>query len=256
VSLIQEALKRQHSDSDGDENEEEAPVQADDASSRLKLKPTGTPPEDIPEVDTEAPPPSVPDDAPPPAPSGTPPPDLPPDIPESASESDSAAAPTKNRRALPVLLGAAVCGVLLLGGIVWLISAAAQSFQGGGEEPKPTPAKPAATEPVKAPPVESVEPEPAKPAPVVEPAKPVPAKPEPAKPVAKPTQSAMPMLWPILSVKGIISSGPGGGAIINSQIIEVGDSIDGAKVISVVKGNVTLEFEGETKVLRVGDITN
>ena len=248
MSLIQEALKRQHGDSDGDENEEEAQVQADDASSRLKLKPTGTPPEDIPQVDTEAPPPSVPDAAPPPAPSGALPPDLPTDIPESASEPDSAAAPTKNRRALPVLLGAAVCALLILGGIGWLIS----TLLGGGdegEEPKPTPAKPAPAKPGPAP-AKPDKPVPAKPD------KPVPAKPAPAKPVAKPTQSAMPMLWPILSVKGILSSGPGGGAIINSQIVRVGDSIEGAKVISVVKGNVTLKFEGETKVLRVGDITN
>jgi hypothetical protein len=247
VSLIQEALKRQHGDSDGDENEEEAPVQADDASSRLKLKPTGTPPEDIQEVDTDAPPISVPDDGAPPAPSGTPPPDLP------SSEAESGAAPTKNRRALPVLLGAAVCGVLILGGIVWLISAAAQGFLGGddegGDEPKPTPAKPAPAKPGPAP-AKPDKPVPAKPD------KPVPAKPAPAKPVAKPTQSAMPMLWPILSIKGILSSGPGGGAIINSQIVRIGDSIEGAKVISVVKGNVTLKFEGETKVLRVGDITN
>ena len=254
MSLIQEALKRQHGDSDGDENEEEAQVQADDASSRLKLKPTGTPPEDIPQVDTEAPPPSVPDAAPPPAPSGALPPDLPTDIPESASEPDSAAAPTKNRRALPVLLGAAVCGVLILGGIVWLID----GFLGGGdegEEPKPTETAPAKPGPTPAKPDKPVPAKPDKPVPA-RPDKPVPAKPGSAKPVAKPTQSAMPMLWPILSIKGILSSGPGGGAIINSQIVRVGDSIDGAKVISVVKGNVTLEFEGETKVLRVGDITN
>jgi hypothetical protein len=79
------------------------------------------------------------------------------------------------------------------------------------------------------------------------------AKPVVAKPVAPPRA---PVVWPHLTVTGLIGAGQRGGvAIINGQTISVGDTVEGVKVVAVVQQTVRLSYEGETKLLRVGDAT-
>ena len=65
-------------------------------------------------------------------------------------------------------------------------------------------------------------------------------------------------MWPILVIKGVLGKGSrgNGGAIINNEIVSVGGEIEGVKIVSVnPNGTITLEFKGEKKTLRSGDIT-
>ena len=61
--------------------------------------------------------------------------------------------------------------------------------------------------------------------------------------------------WPLLSVSGIVGKGQTGAAIINNRIVQVGDSILGAKVLSVdpVLKGVSVEYKGEVRFIEVGE---
>ena len=65
-----------------------------------------------------------------------------------------------------------------------------------------------------------------------------------------------PVSWPLLSVSGLVGKGDKGTAIINNEIVQVGESILGAKVLSVdpVQKGVTLEYKGEQRFMKVGQI--
>ena len=67
----------------------------------------------------------------------------------------------------------------------------------------------------------------------------------------------MPVVWPRLTVTGIIgSSKTGHGAtIINGQMLGPGDSIEGVKIGSIEKQKVKLVFTGEVRFLGVGGST-
>jgi hypothetical protein len=72
--------------------------------------------------------------------------------------------------------------------------------------------------------------------------------PEPPVEVAR----AKPKLWPRLTVNGIMSRGENGAAIINNQVVSPGEAIEGARVIDIKERGVTMELEGETRFLGVG----
>ena len=76
----------------------------------------------------------------------------------------------------------------------------------------------------------------------------------PAQPAPEPAQKE-PIVWPHLAVSGLMggSQGGAGTAIINGQILNTGESIDGVKVVAVTKAGVTLLYAGETRVLKIGD---
>ena len=67
----------------------------------------------------------------------------------------------------------------------------------------------------------------------------------------------VPIVWPRLTVSGFM----GGGrtvrstVIINGQMLTQGDTLDGAKVVTIDKRGVTLSFSGETRTLAVGTST-
>ena len=75
----------------------------------------------------------------------------------------------------------------------------------------------------------------------------------PPKPQPKETNQ-----WPILVIKGLLGTDSGkGGAIINNEIVNVGQEIQGVKVVSIgTAGTVILSFKGQARTLRIGDITN
>lgn len=90
--------------------------------------------------------------------------------------------------------------------------------------------------------------------PVVEPGAPVggntavpEAAPEPVVPE--------PVVWPMLTINGLVGKGAQGAAMINAQIIGVNETIEGVKVIDIQKQGVTLEFEGEKRFVKVGGST-
>lgn len=65
------------------------------------------------------------------------------------------------------------------------------------------------------------------------------------------------VIWPRLAVSGFMGGGRGGrgAVIINNQMMSVGESIEGAKVLAVDKRGVTLSFGGEVRTLAVGSST-
>jgi hypothetical protein len=78
-------------------------------------------------------------------------------------------------------------------------------------------------------------------------------------PAPKPPPKPEVAMWPILVIKGVLGKGSrgNGGAIINNDIVSVGGEIEGVKLLSVnPNGTITLQFKGEKKMLRSGDITN
>lgn len=82
----------------------------------------------------------------------------------------------------------------------------------------------------------------------------------PAAPSASPTNAVSakaPVVWPRLAVSGVIGSTKAGRGtvLINNQMVAVGESIEGAKVLAVTKQGVTLTYSGETRTLSVGTAT-
>jgi len=61
-----------------------------------------------------------------------------------------------------------------------------------------------------------------------------------------------PANWPMLTCSGVVGKGASGSAIISSEIVGVGESVQGVKVLSIRAQGVELEYEGETRFLKVG----
>ena len=53
------------------------------------------------------------------------------------------------------------------------------------------------------------------------------------------------------TLSGILASGGGGHAIVNNQMVTVGDNIDGARVVAIGKHHVVLEKDSKQFVLRM-----
>ncbi len=65
------------------------------------------------------------------------------------------------------------------------------------------------------------------------------------------------VIWPRLAVSGIIgtSRGARGAAIINGQMLSIGSTIEGVKIITIDKQGVQLRLGDETRTLTVGGTT-
>jgi len=74
-----------------------------------------------------------------------------------------------------------------------------------------------------------------------------------AKPAPPPPKE--PVVWPVLTLKGLLKGARSAAAKINGAIVVVGDEIEGAKVIAITAETVSLQYRGETCVLRSGDST-
>lgn len=63
--------------------------------------------------------------------------------------------------------------------------------------------------------------------------------------------------WPRLTLNGVMAqTGPGqGSAIINGTVVEIGEKIEGARLVEVQRNGVLVEFKGSTQFLRVGQST-
>lgn len=128
---------------------------------------------------------------------------------------------------------------------------------------EPQPDKPAAEEPAS-PVAQAQAPAPAAPAAVQAPAvpnvtaTPQVAAPAPAAPVAPAAPAPAPKLvvWPRLAVTGVMGGRAGHGAvIINGQMLNVGETVEGARIVSADRRGVTLTFSGETRTVAVGTAT-
>ncbi len=79
----------------------------------------------------------------------------------------------------------------------------------------------------------------------------------PAKPpVVVETAIPAPLAWPSLKLTGILTS-PGAGesaALINNQLLIVGGQLNGVTLVEIRVDGVTLQYGGETKLLKVGGV--
>lgn len=193
-----------------------------------------------------------------------------------------------------VLLGVLAVILLLVGGAVWMLFTAVRTIADdvtesvttavaraeppdAAQEPAPPePALPSPPEPVADPgPAVAAQPEPAAPPETVAEDQPDPAgtevdpavavapPPEPAgsepapeaDAAAEPDTPAANIQWPLLKVSGIVGKGRLGSAVVNGKIIAVGELVKGVKLVGVDGRSVDLEYEGETRSVRVGGTT-
>lgn len=78
---------------------------------------------------------------------------------------------------------------------------------------------------------------------------PTPAVPD--NPLATATTPAAPRPFPELKLQGIYYRLNNPSVMINGQTLEIGDIVEGARVIKIERKDVTLELDGQTKVLRL-----
>ncbi len=253
VSLIEEALRKQR-----EETERAHP------HARLAHAPASDTPPPLP----SNPPPNAPP-GPPPESQTQPPPG--PDVP-----------PEKSRRTWRLLVGMAVILLIAVAVLIWMMVFGFTLFRKTPPNaPAPTalqPPSPTATQTVAVIPPEgtagtstatlvtdSI--------PAVDPAaatttvsavvEPLPATPADATTptgthAATPPEKPQPLLvWPRIMVSGIMGGGRAGRstALVNGQMVSVGESVESAKVVAIDKHGVTFNFAGETRTLSVGAST-
>ncbi len=200
---------------------------------------------------------------------------VPPPLPQPpAAPPRSAAAPETGKRAWPALLGVVALLVALVGGAVWMLYFVYEQFVGG--EPEAMPVEITTVDPtdVEPPPDsatppddpgdEAVEPEPgaqpdsaAEPDTAATPPESGTDEPAPDGPQGdEPPDAPLPDIpWPALRVEGVVGTGAKGAAMLNGQIIRVGERIQGVTVQSVGKQGVVLEYKGRTRTIRAGGST-
>ena len=59
--------------------------------------------------------------------------------------------------------------------------------------------------------------------------------------------------FPPLKLQGLISDGDNSSAIINREVLRVGEGIGNVRVVAIDSAHVTVELEGQTKVLSLPD---
>lgn len=65
-----------------------------------------------------------------------------------------------------------------------------------------------------------------------------------------------PVIWPILTLNGFLRKGNEGAAIIDGEVISVDEKIKDVNLIKVTRNSVILEYKGETQELKRGDSTH
>lgn len=75
--------------------------------------------------------------------------------------------------------------------------------------------------------------------------------------IVAPVKMPMPVLWPRLTVSGVIGSSKNGhsAVIINGQMMSPGDLIEGVKILSIEKQRVKLSLQNEFRYVSVGSST-
>ncbi|MFO7870745.1 MAG: hypothetical protein R6V03_04860 [Kiritimatiellia bacterium] len=278
MSLIQEALKRQQSDEHGEKpGETTPPVQ----------EPSSLPPPPPPAPENQSQEGSAP---PPPPPSASEGNASAPERPETAPPADNhveeqtpQTSPSKTARPgksfpLPSIAGLIIAGVLILGVLAWGGMWLYEQFARPGPPP---PGKKAPGKKPEKPPSAPVKPRTEPPPPAVEisgvisESDPefqddltntdgdVPSdgdsggeESEPEVTVVEPEPEKPPVVWPALSLGGIVGRGKDGAVIINGQIVGVGDIVNGVRIAAILRNSVKLEHGGETRILKVGHSTD
>jgi hypothetical protein len=261
MSLIQEALKRQQQERDGTFPRADDPIPMGKPAPKPVKAGTPTPP-------PPPPPATTPDSGTAPAAkAAVPVPDL--DAAAPLPDLDGARRPEKARAWKTLIL--ITIAILLLGsGAVWMLAYALRAMRGrleSGRVPVQA-AAPAASAPAKPAPLpsaaaaapavpEAETPPTAAPEPQAEPPSQAAADAVPAEagsgPGTRPDAvERIPVNWPVLKLTGMIGRGQAGSAVINGQVVGIGDTVAGTKVIAIRSQGVELEYQGDRQVLKVG----
>ncbi len=93
------------------------------------------------------------------------------------------------------------------------------------------------------------------PAPRVDPA------PEPRAAPATPMTPAAatdiePMVWPNLSISGVLGNEQKGAAFIDGKVVGVNETIQGVRILAIRSQSVMLEYKGESRLVKVGQSVN
>ncbi|OGV64257.1 MAG: hypothetical protein A2498_05340 [Lentisphaerae bacterium RIFOXYC12_FULL_60_16] len=256
MSLIQEALKRQQQEAEG---KRQTPVQAVPPVQEPAMPPPAPAPKMAP-----PPPPVAP--ATPPAPAPEPPvkrslkPQAPPPPPPPLPETVAAAAPATDsmapHKALPqlaIMIGLIVILAGIAGAGIWFL---VKQFTSPGV-PTTTETPPVESTPVVAAPDPVTTPDPVA---VTAPTTTIPPTPLVTPPVIPVTPVAVQAprvvtVWPSISLSGIAGGGKTGSAILNGDIIGVGETISGVRLLEIRNRGVELEYKGERRFILVGGST-
>jgi hypothetical protein len=71
----------------------------------------------------------------------------------------------------------------------------------------------------------------------------------------KPAPPPAPLVWPVLTVSGVMGKGTKGAAKINNIIVEVGQEIDDVRLVAIGVQSVQLEYKGHERTVKVGRST-
>lgn len=248
MSLIQEALRRRQEEDQDGVTPSAPPLQAPTPSP----KPVTTPESAEPATQTAAPAPP-----PPPLPSPVTPT-------ESLTEGEQGQKPKKASRTWVTLFGVTLILLLLLAGAAWMLSFvyrrwSARQAQATVEAPADTPAIVVSTgdtdpqPPEVTTPVDASPDAPSRPAPVQPVDRPTPSTDVARRPVAQPPPETAPAVdWPLLRLTGVVGKGKNGSAVINGEIVSVGEAIEGAVLLSIDRLGASLEYRGDRRLMKVG----
>ena len=89
---------------------------------------------------------------------------------------------------------------------------------------------------------------------VAEPAQSEAVTPEPAQPGDE-ISAGSKLQWPVLNLTAIVGRGVTGSAIINGEILSVGESIEDVTLVIIGDQGVEIEFQGRRRTLKVGQST-
>lgn len=79
---------------------------------------------------------------------------------------------------------------------------------------------------------------------------PIVAKPKPAAPVPPPARV---VTFPALTLQGLIVNGTQSSALINGQVLLIGEGIGNVRLVAVDAEHATVELDGQTKVLSLSE---
>ena len=73
-------------------------------------------------------------------------------------------------------------------------------------------------------------------------------------PTALPSPGEAADAWPALSLQAVMSfeTQEKSAAMINSELLNVGESVAGVKLVEIRVNGVTMEYKGETRFMKIG----
>jgi len=71
-----------------------------------------------------------------------------------------------------------------------------------------------------------------------------------------PTVATPQQVWPNLTISGVVGNDQKGAVFINGKVVGVNESVQGVRVISIRTQGAMLEYNGETRLVKVGQSVN